>query len=337
MSKIRPNAGRQRGVALITALLVVAIATVAAVEIVSRQHLDIRRAQNAFSRDQAYSMALGAEAGALALLKADLFMGTTVDSLNEGWAQPVLLPDVQGARLSLQLEDLQGRFNLNNLVGLPQNNPQQAANNLQYKRFRTLLENVAAENPDAIDGAQFNPDHLIFALIDWMDPDFLPAPGEAGAEDDYYLGLERPYRTSGQPLASPSELMLIKGFTPDFYRALAPYVTALPTQGQPTPINVNTAKPQVLRMLDRRIDPDAAEALAKQAAERPWDKVSGGFLAESTVSGLGIDPQGLGVNSEYFLANSAVSLGRATVPLYSVLHRGSDRSVEVMRRGRGQP
>lgn len=334
MSKHRSSYKRQRGVALITALLVVAIATVAAVEIVSRQHLDIRRAQNALARDQGYALALGAEAGALALLKADLFMGTTVDSLNEGWAQPVLLPDVQGAKLSLQLEDLQGRFNLNNLTTLPQD-PAQAANNLQYKRFRTLLENVATDNPDTVDGAEFNPDQLISALVDWMDQDFLPRPG--GAEDDYYLGLERPYRTGGQPLASPSELMLIKGYTPAFYEKLAPYVSALPVQGQPTPINVNTAKPQVLRMFDRRIDKDAAERLAKQAAQRPWDKVSGGFLAESTVSGLGIDPAGLSVNSEYFLADTEVNLGRATVPLHSVLHRGSDRSIEVVRRGRGRP
>ena len=42
---------RQRGIALITALLVLAIATIAAVEIANRQHLDIRRTQNTLARD----------------------------------------------------------------------------------------------------------------------------------------------------------------------------------------------------------------------------------------------------------------------------------------------
>lgn len=52
---------KQTGVALITAMLVVALASVAAVAMTSRQQLDIRRTGNILHADQAYLYALGGE------------------------------------------------------------------------------------------------------------------------------------------------------------------------------------------------------------------------------------------------------------------------------------
>src|SRR5690606_21757212 len=116
---------RQRGIALITALLVVAIATLLAVEMASRERLDIRRTQNLIAGDQAYDLALAAESWALDILRADLEEGNEWDGMQDNWAQPILLPPFEGAILNMRIEDLQGRFNLNNLANLPQD-PQQA-------------------------------------------------------------------------------------------------------------------------------------------------------------------------------------------------------------------
>lgn len=321
---------RQRGVALITALLVVAIATIAAVQIASRQQLDIRRAQNSLARDQAYAYALGAEAGALALLEHDL-TNSDIDHLGEDelWHQPQML-EYEGARLILQLEDLHGRFDLNRLAALPAD-PVQARNDLHYQRFHTLLVNLVADDPE-LGGSNFDPDALIAALADWMDPDLVPRP-PAGAEDDYYLSLERSYRTANQPLSSPSELMLIRGFTPELVIALAPLVTALPGESA---INVNTARPEVLRSLSPRMSQEQAEQLAEQARERPWPSIEA-FVADPAVANLAINPEGLATSSEYFLAKSQVDLDRASVPLHSLIHRGADQSLRVIRRGRGEP
>lgn len=330
-----PHRRAQRGVALITALLVVAIATVAAVQIATRQHLDIRRAQNALSRDQAYSYALGAEAGAMALLKNDLFNGPVVHlGPDRLWHKPQML-EYEGAKLVLQVEDLQGRFDLNTLAGLPEN-PQRARENVHYQRLRTLLVNAAEANPEAVDDS-FDPDALISALADWMDPDLNPRP-PAGAEDGWYLSLERPYRTANQPLTSPSELMLVKGFTPELVAALEPLVTALPVPSLPYEgkLNVNTAKPEVLRALSPRMSEEMAEQLAKQAQQKPWENAQQ-FVTDPAVTDLRITPDGINTQSEYFLAKAKVNLGRATVPLYSVIHRAGDKSVKVVRRGRGQP
>ena len=56
---------QERGVALILALLVVALATTAAVALTSDQQLSLRRGSNLLARDQAQQYAIGAEAWGL--------------------------------------------------------------------------------------------------------------------------------------------------------------------------------------------------------------------------------------------------------------------------------
>ena len=54
----------QQGVALVTALLVVALATVAAVAMATRLHVDVRRTANLVHGEQSYAYALAAESWA---------------------------------------------------------------------------------------------------------------------------------------------------------------------------------------------------------------------------------------------------------------------------------
>lgn len=309
----------ERGVALITALLVVALATVLAVEIVARERLDIRRTQNMIARDQAQAMALAGEAWAIDLLKTDQ-EENEIDGLQDNWAQPMLLPPFEGATLQMWIEDLQGRFNLNNLAQVPAD-PQQAVNDLNYRRFRTLLENLQAQHE-----LEINPVELIDSLLDWLDQDLQTRP--LGAEDSYYMSLDNPRRAANQLLISPTELRLVKGFTPELVRLLAPHVTALP---ESTSINVNTATLEVLRMLDSRLDDGALERLDQMRREEAWESMEQ-FL-QATELQTNFEQNGLGLSSQYFAFHGEVSLGPARARLHSLISRSD--GMRVFWRARG--
>ncbi|MCP4699237.1 MAG: type II secretion system minor pseudopilin GspK, partial [Gammaproteobacteria bacterium] len=143
---------RQKGIALITALLIVALATISAAAMVSRQQIDIRRTSNVLNLDQAYLYALGAEEWARRILIRDR-NNSKIDHLSEDWAIRLPPTMVEGGGVSGHLQDLQGRFNLNNLVENGKAVP------AEIKRFQRLLA--------ALD----LPVELAQAVTDWIDAD----------------------------------------------------------------------------------------------------------------------------------------------------------------------
>lgn len=202
------NAGRdrQRGVALITALLVVVLATVAAVAMATRQHLDIRRAGNVISQDQAYLTALAAEGYALRLLSEP---GEDRELPWEGCVSPPLRVELAGTEMDIWVEDMHCRFNLNNLAG---------GNELAVNGFLRLLEGLRAQYPDLA----FDPEQVVTATRDWMDPE---------TDDPVYRLSDPPYLSANRTLMVAEELRLVNGVSDDLWHALAPHVTALPGSG----------------------------------------------------------------------------------------------------------
>ena len=130
---------RQRGVALLTALAVVALATVAATYMMSAQQLQIRRTGNQLLQEQAWQYALGAEAWSKTILAQDA-ADNDIDSLDENWAIELPPLPIEGGSLSGRLTDLQGRFNLNNLV-----NSSGKLNTASLDQLQKLLQ---AQNPN---------------------------------------------------------------------------------------------------------------------------------------------------------------------------------------------
>ena len=126
---------REQGVALITVMLILALATILAVSMSSRQQLDIHRSANVFNFEQAYQYVLGGESWAKQILKRD-FNDNKIDSFEDDWATVLPPLPIEGGQMSGQIEDLQARFNLNNLVqnGKP--------NKLYVERFKRLLRNI---------------------------------------------------------------------------------------------------------------------------------------------------------------------------------------------------
>lgn len=346
----------QRGVALITALLVIALVTAAAVAMATRQQLDIRRTANTLQRDQAYVYAEGAEIMARAVLAKD---DPTIDEKEEHWAQSGVTIPFQGGLLTGTLEDLQGRFNVNNVVkGVMKYQP-------DVDRFARLLAILKAKSPPGDDvWKNAEPADLANAVADWIDGDSnVTTPG--GAEDSDYLQLERPYRAGNAPMSATSELLLVRGFTPAIYREVAPYVTALPDR---TLLNVNTARFDVLRALDKsdtcvdvskmgREDvssPVGATSDSTKAKPVPFTTLDNFVLAVScafvdfkplkqapVVAGAPAPPpledfnEVLSINTNFFQVNAYAEVGpedhRVRVKLYSVLQRKAGKIATISR------
>ena len=218
---------RQRGVAAITAILIVAVAASAATIMLSQQSAMVDQAMLVASRAQADLYARAGLDWARGVLLEDARTSSNVDSLDEGWAQPIAALPVERALVSGAITDEQGKFNLNNLV----RDNQRSADDV--KIFQRLLASQGL-SPEIAD-----------AVVDWIDADSdLSGPG--GAEDPYYLSLRKPYRAANAPMVQVEELYRIRGFDAAAVAKLKPLVSALPGN---TTINVNTAPEAVLRAL----------------------------------------------------------------------------------------
>jgi general secretion pathway protein K len=284
------------GVALITAMLIITIVTVLVSSMLWDANLTIRRAQNILFSDQALQYALGAESWAQDILRTDLEQQgqTAVDHRNEAWATALPALPIEGGAIEGVLEDMQGRFNLNNLIGT-EGGPDETA----LEQFRRLLLALGLD-PALASGA-----------ADWVDAnneEFFPD----GAEDNFYTSRQPPYRPANLPLSSPTELLAIGQFDAQSWRTLRPYVTALPSG---TSINVNTAQPPVLQSLSENISPSEAAGIFEQASAVPFQDLS------DLSNLLGQEAGPADVSSRYFRLQVRVTLGATLFVMYSLLER----------------
>lgn len=238
------------GVALITVMLILALATILAVSMSSRQQLDIHRSANVFNFEQAYQYVLGAESWAKQILKRDLD-DNKIDSLEDDWATVLPPLPIEGGQMSGQLEDLQARFNLNNLV---QNGKLQT---LHIDRFKRLLVNL-----------ELNED-IHSAIVDWIDLN--QQSGFLGAEDSEYLNIIPAYRAANQAMGDVSELLLVKGIDFKSYEKLQPFVCVLKSETQ---INANTASAEVISSIVTGISIADAKSIVVDRDKKVFDKLS---------------------------------------------------------------
>jgi general secretion pathway protein K len=298
----------QRGVALITAVLITAVIAIAAVAMAAQQTLAVRRTANIIDGDRAYVFALGVETWAQQMLMRDK-RDNQIDSLGEDWAQHLPPIAVEGAVVTGHIEDMQGLFNLNNLI-----DAKGKLSPLDMQRFQLLLSELNLD-PNLAD-----------AVVDWIDPDSdVTQPG--GAEDAEYMRAQTPYRAANRLFVSPSELLVVKGFTADIFQKLAPYVTALPVR---TAINVNTAPKEVLMALASGITDSDAQELVDARGDKGFANL-GDFLQQQALAGRGIKQDGLSVASDFFLLDAATQFGRGRTHLYSVMARNATGVVTISR------
>jgi len=186
-----PAARTQRGIALVTAVMIVAIAAAIAAQIAFAHQIWFRQMENVADRGATDWLRRGALHWASIALLEDAGQNST-DHLGESWAMGLPILPVEGGAIKVSIEDAQSRFNLNNIV---RNN---TVSPTDFPVFQRLLI-----------GLQLDPS-LADALVDWIDEDSQTRAG--GAEDIDYLSGNPPYRAANRPLASVDELRLVRGF-----------------------------------------------------------------------------------------------------------------------------
>ena len=308
---------QQQGIALITILVMVALATILAATIAKRQANTAENTAYLMRQNQSLLYAKSAEAFFSELLVDDADNAGAVDSLQENWAKPMPTFPVEDGFVSGTLQDESGKFNLNSLVndeGVP--NPQAKL------WFEKLLLRVGL------------PEKLSEAVIDWQDADE-EISGTMGAENSYYQGLPQGYLAANSKFHNVEELKLVRGFEDQKYLQIVDYVSALPASD--SKVNVNTAPAMLLASLDPKLDINAVEqALQKRQANlehfsnindlwvtEPFKQVSPDV--QSQVNAL------LGVQSNYFKAKIEVLLSERKRQFSSDLVR-KDKTVYVVYR-----
>lgn len=314
-----PPPSRQRGVAMLTAILLVALGTILATGIAYQNAMTARRGTATFAFDQSIAVAEAAEALAAYALAQDFKDGQQADFPAESWGKPFgPVEVVPGVALEARLQDAQARFNLNSLV-----DGNGVKNDLAIAEFKRLLAYLELEEKWAS------------LIVDWIDRDHEPV-GFDGGEDNIYSAQTPPYRTLDRPVTSISELLALPGFGRDRYLRLAPYVVALP---QDAKLNVCSAPPIVLDSMtattrnpegDTQFSGGGDEVTAKNRENACWPGVDN-FL--TTINGDDKEDVGKRITqtSNYFLLTSIVTVGNTQFALYSLLYRNQGRVRPIMR------
>jgi general secretion pathway protein K len=315
---MRPLRRQQAGVALITAVLIVALATILAVSVGFKGYLGQRRSAVTFALDQAYEVALGGEAFASDALRRDIMNSASkTDDFTDIWAKPIPPLPIDGGEFEGSLEDMQGRFNVNNLVKLDPTSRSFMTDPLAVQRLEMLLDILGIDKKFA-------------ALIaDFIDADTNPGFPD-GAEDSVYTGLDPPYRTPNMPITRTTELLAVVGLGQANFRRLEPFISALPVG---TPINLCTAPPAVLDSLTSQRQYTLAVQSTRQARQQ-------GCFPDVATFKRGLTPKQqadlqsgmvFAETSSYFQATIFVTIGTTQFTLYSLLYRQNDKVRPTLR------
>ncbi|HME40106.1 MAG TPA: type II secretion system minor pseudopilin GspK [Steroidobacteraceae bacterium] len=352
---------RQRGVALIIALVLVALATILATKLTFDGFLERRRAIGVLAAEQALQFGLGAEALAADALTQDLQTSPSQTTLAAAWAQPTQpLPitppnDPEGepiGTLQGELEDMQGRFNLNNLAHVipaatAQGGGAQATGTLGSGSPSTLRTGSQPTGPQATmqDPQPLEQFQRLLVAVglepkwaaiarDWIDADDVPGSPD-GAEDQIYTSQMPPYRTGNWPMMSPSELMNLPGFGADRYRKIAPYVTALPRAD--ATINICTASSVVLESLADNLNGEYSPQVLANGRKAGCFPDLNAFRNVVGPKSLAAIASRFDSKSQYFRLTTRVTLGTTQFTLYSLLSRGNGGKITPLLRSFGTP
>lgn len=320
---------RQRGVALLTVLLLVAVMTVLVMSMLDDIRFGLRRTGNAQAIAQAQWYALGAETLALTRIAELSRRDPGRTTLRGNWnGTPFVFPLEHGA-IRARLSDATTCFNLNSVVeGAPE---QWQRRELGARQFNALLR--------ALDLPPHQTTALTDALVDWIDSD--QATGAAGAEDMHY-GLGAPaYRTAGHLLAEPSELRAIAGFDPPTYARLRPHVCALPTATL-SPINLNTLQDDdavLLAMLtDGAVGNEAARRVLRSRPAGGWPDLDT-FWSHPAMAAAALPPEWAGdihqqvaLDTRYFTLQAEVEHAGAQVVLSALLEHSTSAEPGLVAR-----
>lgn len=319
---------KQRGVALLTVLMIVAIVAVIAVSMSGRLQLQLQRQQNLQQQQQAFWYAMGAEAFTRVLLRRSL-QGEETVHLGQDWAQQGASFVVDDGQIAGEIRDLQSCFNLNALQLQPDRTQgAQIQQTLAQRTFQRLLEQVAPE-------LSMPAEYLTARVSDWLDEDSLLNTA-GGAEQDDYASLQFPYYTANSLMVSETELRLMLDITPADYQLLLPYICVVP-QSTALKINVNTLTEETAVLLSALL-PELSLTQAQEAIlSRPEEGFSdiASFLQSSPLAGITVPEDVksvLTVKSEHFKLLATTAYLESGFRLTVIFKREENNAIRVLAR-----
>jgi general secretion pathway protein K len=333
----RHSVARQRGAALVVALLVFALASALVVAMQKEFTLFLKRGSNAMVAEQADAYLRGGEELAARILredwKTDREEESVRDDFSELWAENVAPYALdEGGWLLGGLKDLQGRFNLNSLGGkVATGNGKKPRFTARQQQFIRLLQAL----PD-VEVSQQEATAITEAVIDWLDED-----GEvldSGAEDGSYYDRTPSYRAANGSMHSVSELRSIANVTPEIFLALAPLVTVW---GEDYSINIHTAPVAVLRSINANdvlapLSESEGETLEQERGEDGFADLQE-LLDSPVLKDLKLEAvrENLGETSNFFLFQGEVEVADRVTQMYSVLQRDDQGNIRALVRASG--
>lgn len=295
--RVKGQFQRQCGAAIISALMVVAIAAALSATMTVQVSRWLDTVANERRSVQATSILRAALDWTGIILEQDARTSTS-DHLNEAWAQTLPpIPLDQEGDLQGRITDACANFNLNNLIAEDGNIDMR-----WLKAYRRLLETLGL------------PGDLALILADWLDRNSVTVSGEPERWGDRLLPANRPLRM-------PGEIAVLPGYSPAVIERLKPYITALPERSA---VNVNTASAEVLNAL---VDGDSSNigALIVERQRLPFRDMAD-LQSRLTNSHIQVENQLMDVSSRWFIVTGKVRFRHGVLYLEALIHRTGGRS-----------
>jgi len=274
------------------------------------------------------------------------------DSIQEEWADPAKLKEIaadipfEDGELEIKISDERARIQVNALVKYPQGT---APNDVQMFLWDRLLTDLAKQGgaEKKIEADDSEPRAIVNSLKDWLDfGDDDAVTGLNGAESDYYQSLEPPYNCRNGPMTHISELMQVKGITPELYNGagntpgLSRFVTIYGAKSAGRgrfrfdgKININTAELPVLMALlpeDQDIE-TLARAMVDFRAEMSEEEYTNDLKSPTWykkvdgLSNITIAPQLITTRSDLFRIEAVASQHDVVKKVIAVVERVRDQ------------
>ena len=254
---ISAKAKKQRGVALLAAMILVLAVTMILSNIFYRHQIEVSQAMASLHSDQALLIALSGEGWAMELLAEDPTGGqpNQSDHYGEIWAQALPLLPVEGGTLTGCISDLQSKINVNNFRFYGSQG-QDSKRSLQADLNQLENMNIVKAWLNLLNLFEIPTSPARAAtIIDWVDGDSA-VTSSWGAEQPDYESFEPPRMVLNDEISDASELADIAGYNVQEVQMLLPWISALPVTGPQTsgpmvstPININTASSELLLAL----------------------------------------------------------------------------------------
>lgn len=327
---------RQQGAALVIVLFIVALAATIAAEMASSLMVQVQKASNIQTQQQAKWYSYGAEE----LVKRGLIQAKKDDpdtvNLDQPWAREEVPYPVDHGTLSGKVTDLQACLNLNALRAKSQTNGNDQGGrqiggkntNPAHAALLELLKNIEDLPSNESEEA------LADSVYDWLDEDSITY--RSGAEEDEYMSNQTPYLTANNLMASVSELRVIKGFNPLVMEKIKPYVCVIPGSEE-LAVNVNTILPEQALLLSALIpglSKSGAEAIISARPKKGFTDINEFYteVANQGVKNPNKTSKIFTINSNYFQLRATAVFDERRFSLTSIIETKDGKAYVLARK-----